>query len=194
MLERELNSNDGLTMLLKEKGVRNWSQSMGFVREIPYGRNSNRTDLSLIVKENKGSCSSKHAFLARIAELNAIPNVKLILGIYKMNRSNTPGIGDELERNAIGYIPEAHCYLKIDGTCLDLTSANADFQKLKNDILEEIVIVPEQVADFKIEYHKNYLKKWLTDSILNISFDELWNIREQCIKNLSGEPAPPKTI
>jgi hypothetical protein len=33
------------------------------VKNIPYGRNSNRTDFSLVISENKGTCSSKHAFL-----------------------------------------------------------------------------------------------------------------------------------
>jgi hypothetical protein len=187
MIEGNLNSKDDLTILVNEKGIQNWEQLLNFVKKIPYGRNANRTDLSLIIKENKGSCSSKHAFLAKIADLNNIPQVKLILGIYKMNQSNTPGIGDELESNSIEYIPEAHCYLKIDGSYVDLTAVDSDFLKLKNDILEEIEIEPEQVADFKVEFHKNYLRKWLTTSNQKMTFDEIWSTREQCIKNLSKQ-------
>ena len=186
-MEGNLNSKDDLTILVNEKGIQNWEQLMNFVKNIPYGRNANRTDLSLIIKENKGSCSSKHAFLAKIADLNNIREVKLILGIYKMNNSNTPGIGDELVNNSIEHIPEAHCYLKINENYVDLTTADSDFLKLKSDILEEIEIEPEQVADFKVNFHRNYLKKWIETSNQKMTFDEIWKIREQCIKNLSKQ-------
>ena len=33
------------------------------VKNLPYGRNANRYDFSLVLSENKGTCSSKHAFL-----------------------------------------------------------------------------------------------------------------------------------
>ncbi|WOC40134.1 hypothetical protein [Polaribacter sp. HL-MS24] len=187
MIKGNLNSKDDLTILVNEKGIQNWEQLMNFVKNIPYGRNSNRTDFSLVIKENKGSYSSKHAFLSQIAKLNNIQEVKLILGIYKMNNSNTTGIGDELAKNSIEYIPEAHCYLKIDEKYLDLTTVDSDFLKLKNDILEEIEIKPEQVADFKVNFHRNYLKKWVVNSNQKMTFDEIWNIREQCIRNLSKQ-------
>ena len=50
--------------------------------------------------------------------------------------------------------------------------------------IEEIEIEPEQVNVFKVEHHKNYLKNWIIENKIKIGFDEIWRIREQCIKNL----------
>lgn len=80
----------------------NWQETINLVKHIPYGRNSNRTNFSLVISENKGTCSSKHAFLKDFAIKNKIPNVQLIIGIYKMNELNT-NIGTTLSDNNISY-------------------------------------------------------------------------------------------
>lgn len=165
----------------------NWEETINLVKAIPYGRNSNRFDLSLVILENKGTCSSKHAYLKDFAEKNDVQNVKLIVGIYKMSETNTPKIGQVLLENNLDYIPEAHCYLKVNDKIIDATSITSDFNKIKNDILQEIEIEPFQVADFKIDYHKAFLKKWIEETNQNYTFDEIWDIREQCIQKLSEQ-------
>jgi len=154
------------------------------IRMIPYGRNSNHFDFSLILTENKGTCSSKHAYLKDFANKNNIKNVKLIIGIYKMNERNT-AIGKLLSDNNLDYIPEAHCYLKIDSIPIDVTSRKSFYHSIKDAILEEIEIMPIQVADFKVEYHQNYLKNWIEATNQTKTFEEIWAIREQCIAFLS---------
>ena len=162
----------------------NWQETLNFVKQIPYGRNANREDFSLVISENKGTCSSKHAYLKEFASKNNIPNVQLIMGIYKMTEANT-NIGTILTDHKIDYIPEAHCYLKIDGKTVDVTSQEADFNTIKNDLLEEIEIEPYQVADFKVNYHQDFIKNWLKETNSKFSIDELWKIRETCIEQLS---------
>ena len=161
-----------------------FQETINFIKQIPYGRNANRYDFSLVLTENKGTCSSKHAYLKSFADENDIPNVKLIIGIYKMTEGNT-NIGNILSDINIEYIPEAHCYLKIDGKTVDVTSKESNFDKIKSDILEEIEIEPFQVADFKVNYHQNFIKRWLKETDSEFTFDEIWKIREQCIRNLS---------
>lgn len=155
------------------------------VKLIPYGRNSNRHDFSLVVSENKGTCSSKHALLKDFANNNNIPNVKLYIGIFKMNEENTSKIFPLLSENQVDFIPEAHCYLKINGIPLDVTTSESFYNKIENDILEEIEIEPFQVAEFKVDYHKDFLKKWINETNQTKSFDEIWTIRENCIQKLS---------
>lgn len=162
-----------------------WKETLLFVKNLPYRRNSNRTDFSLVITEKIGTCSSKHAYLKDFADKKNIENVKLVIGIYKMKESNTK-IGNILSENNIEYIPEAHCYLKIDGIPLDCTTSNSNFDKIKKDILQEIEIDPYQVADFKIDFHQNYIKKWLFETNSKFSFDQIWKIREKCIENLSS--------
>ncbi|WP_375562601.1 hypothetical protein ACE193_08655 [Bernardetia sp. OM2101] len=145
------------------------------------------------MREQKGTCSSKHAFLKKIADLNKIANIKLYIGIYKMNKSNTPKIGNILSENEfdykLDYIPEAHCYLKINGIEQDFTNSSSDFEKLRNDILEEIEIESHQVNEFKVKYHQNFLIKWIAreNKILEnvVNFDAVWKVREKCITNLT---------
>ena len=102
-----------------------------------------------------------------------------------MNEVNTPKLGDLLSRNNIEYIPEAHCYLKINQIAVDATTPASLYDKIKQDIIEEIEIIPNQVSDFKVEYHKAFLKKWITETNQNNTFEEIWEIREQCISKLS---------
>ena len=48
--------------------------------------------------------------------------------------------------------------------------------------MEEIEIQPSQITDFKVEYHKNYLEKYLQqDPEIKYSLQEFWQIREECI-------------
>ena len=182
----KLNSNDELTQLIRNKNLFTWNELTKYIKDLPYGRTINRTDLSLVIVERKGSCSSKHALLKKVVILNKVPNIKLILGLYKMNSNNTPKIGNVLNKNNIDFLPEAHCYLIVNGERIDYTSRNSDFNRLKNDVLFEKEIEPHEVAKFKVEYHKTYLKTWIKEQSIPFSFDEIWNLREQCINNLSA--------
>ena len=159
----------------------NFNELIQLVKNIPYGRNSNRYDFSLVLSENKGTCSSKHAFLKDFADKNTIDNVKLYIGIYKMSEKNTPKIGSILSNNNLNYIPEAHCYLKVNNEIIDVTTTTSNFDKIKNDIIDEFEIQPNQVADFKVNYHKKFILKWIIKENIYYTFDEIWKIRELCI-------------
>ncbi len=176
-----LTANDKLTQLVRSKSINTWSELLNFVKDLPYGRNANREDFSLVLTEEQGSCSSKHSLLKKVAQLNNIGNVKLIMGVYKMNHLNTPKIGKTILDSGLEYIPEAHCYLMLNNRRFDLTSANASIHNLIHDVLEETEIEPEQVNTFKVAYHKNYLQKWIEEDAIGLSFDHVWAIREQCI-------------
>ena len=147
---------------------------------------------SFTTKED-GDTISKHAFLKSMADLNKIPNINLLLGMYRMTQLNTPKIGTELIKNSIEYIPEAHCYLKINGIRTDLTTKNSEFKHIEKDLIQEIDIQPQQVIDFKVAYHKAFIKNWLKDTNSKFNFEQIWHIREKCIENLSSLKPPSKT-
>jgi len=158
---------------------------MQVLRGIPYGRNTHRNDLSLVLTENKGTCSSKHALLKAIAREQNIAAVQLILCIYKMQLSNTPGIGKHIEKSGLTYIPEAHCYLRIEDMRVDLTNANSSVDNIANDILHEELILPAQVDVYKVEAHQQYIKEWIIKESILMDFNAVWAIREKCISTLS---------
>ncbi|WGH76618.1 hypothetical protein P8625_05515 [Tenacibaculum tangerinum] len=184
-MDYKLTSKDKLTELAKSNGIETWNELTEFIKNLPYGRNKNRTDFRLVLSEKKGTCSSKHALLKSIADLNNVPNIDLVIGIYRMTELNTPKIGNELTKNSIEFIPEAHCYLKINGKRTDLTSGQSEFMKIEKDIIKEKLIEPNQVAEFKVDYHKNFIKLWLNETKSKFEFEQIWQIREKCIANLT---------
>ena len=181
----KLNSIDPITELVRSLGISTWEDLREYIAKIPYGRTSDRKKPELVLLENKGTCSSKHALLKLIADKNDIEAVELILGMYKMNADNTPGIGSVLQENGLDYIPEAHCYLKVNGKREDWTNLNTQIEKMAPDILEEITIQPNQIGAYKVTYHKNFLNEWRLEQNVSLPLEELWTIRETCIAKLS---------
>lgn len=161
------------------------NELFSYVRRIPYGRNSSRATFSQVITENRGTCSSKHAFVKAVAAENGIGEVRLILCLYKMTEINTPGIGDVLSKNGIDHIPEAHCYLRFDNSTIDLTTETSNLAAIESDILEETEILPTQVTSYKVDYHQSYIRKWISGNNMKYTFEEIWQIREACIHNLS---------
>lgn len=187
-MSAQLSSNDPLTIDIVESGVVSWDDLTRCVELFHYGRNENREDFSLVWRERKGTCSSKHAFLKMMADLNKLRNVQLFICIYKMNGKNTPGVDGVLKEYELDFIPEAHCMLKIDDQWADFTNthSNRKADELQKDILTKFEIRPEQVVSEKIEFHQRYLQEWKKDEALKYSFEELWDIREKCIKALEA--------
>jgi hypothetical protein len=156
------------------------------VKTFHYGRNANRSDLSLVWTERRGTCSSKHAFLKHLADLNQIEGVELILCMYKMTSENTVNVGKVLDEFNLDYLPEAHCYIRFEGVEIDATTMTSTFSRIKADVLEEQIIQADQVAEFKVNYHQNYLRKWGEEYHSETSFEDLWVIREKCILALEA--------
>lgn len=166
-------------------GISSFEELLHFVRHLPYGRTSDRSNPIQVLTELKGTCSSKHALIKMIAHEQGFNDVHLYLGIYKMNRQNTPGIGNTLLEHRLTYLPEAHCYLEIDGLRLDLTNAESSFDRVRKDILDEQEIQPEQIGKYKVKYHKRFLKYWIEQTRVPYRPKEVWAIREACIRKLS---------
>ena len=63
-----------------------------YVCGLPYGRNSDPNDPLIVLAEQRGTCSTKHALLRRLAIEQGL-DVALVVGIYEMTERNTPGVG-----------------------------------------------------------------------------------------------------
>ncbi|MBQ0786810.1 MAG: hypothetical protein KBT69_04875 [Oceanihabitans sp.] len=156
-----------------------------YVKQLPYGRNTDRTNYTSILEENKGTCSTKHAFLKELALENEAVHIQFYLCIYKMKEANTKGIGKVLLEYHLDYIPEAHTYLKFTDKILDFTRIEESQTSFKDTILLEVEILPKQIGNYKLDFHKNYIKNWIVSKNIPYSFQKTWNIREACISQLS---------
>jgi len=184
MVNFELESNYFLSESFLELDIKTFSEAMRFIKNLPYGRNANREDFTLVLKEQKGTCSSKHALLKSLADENHHFEVKLMLGIFKMNGSNTPKIKSVLEKYQLDYLPEAHNFLKIEDEIFDCTNAHSSDLNFRKDLMVVYEIQPEDVIQKKIEIHQDFLKSWCQEN--QLKFQEIWEIRENCIAALSG--------
>ena len=157
-----------------------------FVAQLPYKRNSDKNNLLCIFEDNAGTCSTKHATLRKLALENHHGNILLMLGIFKMDEAYAPKIKQTLSTYNLEYIPEAHNYLKIDNEYFDFTRSDSQYSDFKAEILVETEIEFNQINSKKIEIHRNFLQNWLTqNSTYNV--EEIWKIREMCIKNLQND-------
>lgn len=184
MIDFNLHSEKTISKAFRKIGIQSFSGAMLFVKNLPYGRNSNKDDLTLVISENKGTCSSKHALLKSLAEENGKQEVRLMLGMFRMNENNTPKVKSTLQKFKLDYIPEAHNYLKINGKICDCTSRNSSKLDFIDDLILEIEIQANQISGFKVEFHKNYLQEWVKSK--TFSLEQIWDIREQCILDLSS--------
>nr|WP_321235537.1 hypothetical protein [uncultured Psychroserpens sp.] len=180
-----LTKDKPLSKVCIARGHSDFKSVFNYIKHLPYGRTTNRSDYTLVLKEEKGTCSTKHAFLKAIAIENGFEDLKLYLGVFKMNADNTPKIASILETHQLTYIPEAHCYLKHDNLILDITFGSTNDITFIDTILHEEIIRPNQIGTYKVELHQAYLKSWIKSEKLSISFEKLWAIREACILAIS---------
>jgi hypothetical protein len=169
------------------RGITDFRAAGRYLQGLPYGRTVERADFRAVLREGKGTCSTKHALLAALAYEQDLP-VVLRLGIYDMHERNTPGVGAVLTRYGLASLPEAHCYLTHDGRRIDVTRSGAVPTEPITQLLYEEAIVPEQIGDYKVTRHRQYMQTWVNnnaESVRGRSFEEVWRIREECIAALA---------
>jgi hypothetical protein len=170
-----------------QAGLRDYREAARFVSCVPYGRNAAVDDPPIVMREGRGTCSTKHALLRRLAIDQGI-DVALVIGIYEMHERNTPGIGPILNKYALAMLPEAHCYLRFRGNRIDVTrEVGANPPEFVARFLHEEDIMPEQIGGYKTTLHRNFLQRWLTETgpVAGRDIEEIWRIREECIAALS---------
>ena len=168
--------------------VHSFSEACQWVKDVPYARNSNREDLLLVLRENRGTCSSKHGLLTALAEENACQDIELIAGFFLMSPETHPKLTDFFADKPYSAIPECHCYLRIKGERFDFTGTDDLQTRVAGRFLREQRIEPQQVGKWKPKIHWEYLNSWLKrNPQISLTTDELWADRESCIRILESE-------
>ena len=176
---KDLDHGSELSNQFRDHGCETYHQACDHVWRIPYGRNSNSSDWSLVLSENVGTCSTKHALLKSLANEIGL-EIDLVLGIYPMNESNTPGIGSVLTASSLDYIPEAHCYLSYGGVRIDLTKFSVNPAQHVLEFFTERKLEPTDIGETKRQIHKQFL----ADQYGENEAERIWNAREECISAL----------
>jgi hypothetical protein len=174
----------GISAAFIQTGSLDYRAAARFVSRLRYGRNSLAQDPLAVLREGRGTCSTKHALLRRLA-IEQDLQIALVVGIYEMNAQNTPGVGSVLEKYGLVSLPEAHCYLRFRGKRIDVTGENGGLRELQ--FVFEENIVPEQIGEYKAALHRAFLQRRMAEGSVpgGRDLDGLWQIREECIAALS---------
>lgn len=123
--EKKIEPAGDISKKFLQLGIDSFQAACGYVHHLPYGYNSDRDDGMILFKEGCGSCTSKHAVIATLAEESGLPVAKNI-GIYAMTEALVSGTAAILEKYDLPYLPMIHCFLVYDRYRIDLTEGNAN--------------------------------------------------------------------
>jgi hypothetical protein len=173
-----------LSQAVLSRGHTRFAQVAEAVRALPYGRVRDLESVSAVVDEQKGTCSSKHRYLAALAHENGRHEITLMLGLYEMSRDNTPGVGPTLESEGLAAVPEAHCYLMRGDQRYDFTGLPTGSRSPLEALIDERVVSPTDLPKVKVPYHRAALATWA--NARGLDPERLWALRERCIELLAN--------
>lgn len=175
-----------ISKIFLEMGIKSFKEACKHIHEIDYGYNSTYEDDLILFKENKGTCTTKHAIIAGLARELDIPLHKNV-GVYKFTEDITTGAQEILDKYHIPYIPMVHCFLVYDNYRFDLTEGNNNGKKTSIENFVETKEVDPFISR-KNEYlwYKKVLKEKIlpTDEMKGIKERTLLKAREESIKLL----------
>lgn len=166
------------------RNIRGFYAACKYISNLPYKRNSDKNNIQCVFNDLGGTCSTKHAVLRKLALENKHSEIRLILGIFKMDSEYTFKIKNTLQKFNLNYIPEAHNYLKIEDEYFDFTKPDSHYNQFKDKLLIEKEIECDEITSVKVSFHKDFLMRWIAEENILYNLDEIWKIREQCIKDL----------
>lgn len=143
-------------------GIHTFINACRYIHTLPYGYNTDRDDLMILFKENKGTCATKHAVIATLAAELYLPIEKHV-GIYAMMEEIVTGTNEILKKYGLPYVPMIHCFLVFGKYRVDLSEGNNNGKKRP---IEEFLY--SQRVEPNISAKDEYLlyRKALKDRIL----------------------------
>jgi hypothetical protein len=183
-LQFRISGGSALCEDVRSRGFGSFEQLAEHVRKLPYGRTANDGEPMAVLRQGRGTCSAKHWLLAAVAQDCGHSEVQLTVGIYEMSEENTPGVGTVLNAASLTSIPEAHCYLSIEGERFDYTGLSAGSSSPFASLVAEYTVSPMNLPQVKVELHKQAIAAWARDR--GISQEQVWAAREACIAALSA--------
>ena len=170
-------------------GITGFLNACRHVHQLPYGYNSDRDDLLILFEEGRGSCTTKHAVIATLAEELSLPVVKNI-GIYRMSEDLVTGTNEILDRFNLPYAPMVHCFLAYQNYRVDLTEGNNNG---KNQPIDEFLYTEAVIPNISAKDEYLLYRKALQEHILlreemqGVDIKRILKAREEGIKLLKSK-------
>jgi hypothetical protein len=130
--EKPISNSGIISAKFLSLGINGFTDACRYVHGLPYGYNTDRDDLMILFEENKGTCTTKHAVIATLAEELDLPIEKNI-GIYAMTEEIVTGTNEILAKYNLPYVPMIHCFLIYGEYRVDLSEGNINGKNLPID-------------------------------------------------------------
>jgi len=141
-------------------GMTTFQEACRYVKAMPYGSNSNNEDSLILFEEAKGTCTTKHGAIARLAQELAIPVYKN-LGFYRLNDEIVTGVNAILQPYDLRFIPQIHCFLEYESYRVDLTEGNCNGKNKTIEDYDFVVRVKPDISHAEEEaYYREYLQQY----------------------------------
>lgn len=185
LAEHPLGDHGPLSREFLDLGCTDWKKAICYVHRIPYGRNSDFNNFHLVLEEGCGTCSTKHALLAALAEEQQFP-IELMTGLMEITAKKFPVLTSLFKKYPliVGFV-ETHCYLSYQGERIDVTFPAKITYPKSSDFLKEWRITPRDIGDKKVKLHQEEMKLWIAKNNIPYTFEEIWRMREESIDQLS---------
>ncbi len=189
--DKKITSSGIVSRRFLDLGVVGFIDACRYVHQLPYGYNSDRDDLMILFEEGMGSCTTKHAVIATLAEELQLPIVKMI-GIYKMTDEIVTGTGRILTRYDLPFLPMVHCFLEYGNRWVDLTEGNRNGKNQSiDDFLYTQKVAPnisakEEYLLFRQVLNDRTLKR---DEMQGVQLKQILKAREEGLKLLKSKVA-----
>lgn len=182
----EIQGGGKVAVAFRAMGIHRFVEACRHVYELPYGYNSDRDDPMILFKERFGSCTTKHATIASLAQELSLP-ISRGVGIYPMTEAIVTGAGRIMTAYGLPYVPMIHCYLEHQGMKVDLTEGNRNG---KNRSIDEFLFtrLVEANISAKAEYliYRQALMELVQtrEELRDVDVKQLLHAREDGIKLL----------
>jgi hypothetical protein len=143
-------------------GIESFFEACYYVQNLLYGYNTDRDDLMILFKENKGTCTTKHAVIATLANELNLPVAKYV-GIYAMTEEIVTGTRKILAKYGLPYVPMVHCFLVYGSYRVDLSEDNNNG---KNRSIEDFFFTQQVEPNISAKDEYSLYRKALKDHIL----------------------------
>ncbi|HEY9890070.1 MAG TPA: hypothetical protein V6D02_16810 [Candidatus Obscuribacterales bacterium] len=140
-----------------EQGLTTFHDACHWTQALPYGVNSNNEDSLILFAEGRGTCTTKHGAIARLAQEHHLP-VHKNLGFYRLNDAIVTGVNALLASYDLAFIPQIHCFLAYENHRVDLTAGNCNG---KNKTIEDYDFVVAVAPDLTHAQHRAYYLAYL---------------------------------
>lgn len=160
--EKEIVPGGDISQKFLHLGITSFQSACEFVHKLPYGYNSDRDDGMILFKEGFGSCTTKHAVIATLAQELGLPVVKHI-GIYAMSEVLVTGTAVILAKYDLPYLPMIHCFLVCNSYRVDLTEGNFNG---KNGPIDQLLYMEAVQPDIPAKEEYLIYRKALKNDIL----------------------------